>query len=148
MENLMLHIKKTVTPSLLSLIRILILEGPTLEHSEKISIRTSDTDVMVLSICFSQEIEGLKELWVQFGVGKSKRSIPNHAIGSALGQKKSRALLFFHSFIGCDTMSSFFNHPKRSAFMTWNSYPEIMGIFRVFATMPSEVAEEQLRMIE
>ena len=69
-------------------------------------------------------------------------------IESALGQKKSRTLLFFHSFIGRDTVSSFFNHPKKSAFMTWNSYPEIAGIFRVFATMPSEVTEDQLRMIE
>ena len=84
----------------------------------RISIRTNDTDVMVLSICFSQEIEGLEELWVQFGVGKSKRSIPCPAIGSALGQEKSRALLFFHSFTGCDTVSSFFNHSKKSAFMT------------------------------
>ena len=94
------------------------LEGPTVEHSEKISIRTNDPDVTVLSICFSQEIEGLEELWVQFGARKSKRSIPYHAIGSALGQKKSRALLFFHSFTGCGTVSSFFNDPKKSVFMT------------------------------
>ena len=32
--------------------------------------------------------------------------------------------------------------------MTWNSYPEIIGIFWAPATMPSEVTEEQLRIIE
>jgi hypothetical protein len=36
----------------------------------KITIHTSDTDVVVLAICFSQQIHGLEELRVEIGSGK------------------------------------------------------------------------------
>ena len=114
----------------------------------KVTIHTNDTDVVVLAICWSQEINGLEEIWLMFGTGKSKRTIPCHLIGSSLGKIKSRALLFFHSFTGCDTVSSFFNHPKPSAWATWTSFPEVTPTFYELSSAPDDISEEQLHLLE
>ena len=48
----------------------------------KILIRTVDTDVVVLAICFFQEIS-CEQLWIAFGVGQHFRYIPIHELSRA-----------------------------------------------------------------
>lgn len=73
---------------------------------EKVMLRTVDTDVVVLAIATFHDL-ALSELWIAFGVGKHLRYVPVHVIASSIGQQKSKALLAFHSFTGCDQTSSF-----------------------------------------
>ena len=114
----------------------------------KIAIRTTDTDVVVLAICWSQEISNLEEIWLVFGTGKNKRLIPCHTIGANLGKIKSRALLFFHAFTGCDTVSAFYNHTKPSAWATWMSFPEVTPVFHALSTVPGGISDEQMLALE
>ena len=61
---------------------------------QKVSIRTVDTDVIVLAVSQFQHLQ-LAELWIEFGVGKHYQFIPAHLISDSLGPEKAKALPFF-----------------------------------------------------
>ncbi|KAG7153951.1 hypothetical protein Hamer_G027474, partial [Homarus americanus] len=91
----------------------------------RILIRTVDTDVVILAVALANErSEVLDELWLTFGTGKNRRYIAAHQIAKALGPEKSRALPVFHAITGCDTVSVFAGHSKKTAWATWNAFPE------------------------
>jgi len=62
-------------------------------------------------------------------MGKHVHVIAAHIIALSLGVDKSRALPFFHALTGCDTTSCFFHRGKKSAWETWNVYPEVTQAF-------------------
>ena len=51
-------------------------------------------------------------------------------------------LVFFHSFTGCDTTSSFINIGKKKAYETLKAYPEIEAVFANFYTNPFKDFDE------
>ncbi len=71
----------------------------------------------------------LTELWVAFGVKDNLRYIPTHEIAATLGPSKSKALLFFTAFTGCDTVSFFAGKGNKSAWKTWMAYPQVTYAF-------------------
>ena len=84
----------------------------------KVKIKTNDTDVLVISVAFFHKIEGLDELWLEFGrKGNSFRYIPVHTIAHDLGEEKCRALLGFHAFTGCDSTSAFYGIGKKKPWL-------------------------------
>ena len=52
-----------------------------------------------------------------------------HIICRNVGQEKSRCLPPFYSFIGCVTTSSCIGKTKKSAWHTWNAYPDVNSAF-------------------
>ena len=87
-------------------------------HS-KITIRTVDTDVVVLAVALARSLEEDDEVWVSFGVGKAFRFLAAHEMARALGPEKAQALPMFHALTRCDTVSCFAGHGKRSAWAAW-----------------------------
>ncbi|CAG9821995.1 unnamed protein product [Phaedon cochleariae] len=86
-----------------------------------IVIRSSDTDVLVLTVSHYHALhrKGLRELWLHFGAGLKRRFISVHGIAGVLGEDTSIALRGFHAFTGCDTVSFFGSRGKQSA---WNAF--------------------------
>lgn len=81
-------------------------------------VRTVDTDVIVILIGkfpYVIAVNSDASIWVAFGVGKNFVFWHINTICSNLGEAKSTALPFFHSFTGCDTTSRFFRRGKRMA---------------------------------
>ena len=113
----------------------------------RVSIRTVDTDVVVIAVASFQYFD-LKELWVAFGVGKHYRYIPVRAIAANLGIQKARSLLVFHVLTGCDTVSSFSGHGKKSAWETWSAYPAVTTHFLSPASQPTHVSNDVMDAIE
>ena len=71
---------------------------------KKITVRTSDTDVVVLAVyTFSLLNIANLQLWIAFGTGKLFRYLAVRNIAEKLGPERARALPLFHSFTGCDT---------------------------------------------
>ncbi|KAG1688828.1 Hepatic leukemia factor [Nymphon striatum] len=113
--------------------RILIHLQDALQHGATTClVRTVDTDVIViligkfyylLTICPSAEI------WVAFGTGKDFRYININAVAQALGIEISTSLPIFHSFTGCDTVSSFYGRGKKTAWQAWKAYKEVTEAF-------------------
>ena len=114
------------------------------------SIHANDSDIVILAIAFYHELNsfGLQELWVSYGKGRTTVWLPIHKYSKKLGTSKSKSLLFFHSFSGCDTVSAFKSKGKRSFFQTWEIFPEITDTFLKFSTYPVEINSFDVEMIE
>ncbi|KAG7168451.1 hypothetical protein Hamer_G002510, partial [Homarus americanus] len=110
----------------------------------RILIRTVDTDVVILAVALAIErSEVLDKLWLTFGTGKNRRYI-----AKALGPEKSRALPVFHAIKGCNTVSAFAGHSKKTAWATWNAFPEVTTAFLSLASTPSEQPDGVLSILE
>ena len=112
-----------------------------------IMIHTVDTDVVVLAVAAVHTL-GIKELWVSFGTGTNHKILPTHRYASALGPVRSRSLPIFHELTGSDTTSFFARHRRKTAWNTWETYPEVTRAFVELASGPSSITDETLATIE
>jgi hypothetical protein len=115
-------------------------------------VRTVDSDVLVLAICFFHELQqiGLLELWVGLGSGKHYRDIPVHEIYSQLGPQKSLALPLFHALSGCDTTSQMLGCGKKTAWVIWIAMPDLTDTFLSLISDPHSLTleSEHMKLIE
>ena len=114
----------------------------------QIQVRTVDTDVVVLAVMVVQKLPAGDELWVAFGTGKNYRYIAAHEIASSLGPEKTCALPMFHAITGCDTVSAFVGHGKKSAWATWNTLPELTDALLSLANASTSIQEDTMHVIE
>ncbi|KAG0717130.1 hypothetical protein GWK47_008210 [Chionoecetes opilio] len=116
--------------------RILLhLQDAVQQGYSKVSMRTVDTDVVVLAIASANRLN-ISELWIAFGAGKSFRFIAAHEIAKALGPDRCVALPMFHAFTGCDTVSCFGGRGKKTAWDTWTTYGDVTPAFCALGAMP------------
>ena len=85
--------------------------------SKVLMVKASDTDVLVIAVSVLPALQeiGLQQLWIAFGQGQHLRWIPVHDLCLSLEPEKSRGILFFHAFAGCDVVSSFHGKGKKFA---------------------------------
>ena len=124
--------------------RILLhLEDVVRHGNTSVSIRTVDTDVVVLAVASAQRLN-ISELWIAFGAGKSFRFLDCHEIARALGPDQCIALPIFHAFTGCDTVSCFSGRGKRTAWDTWNAYGNVTPAFCALVARPTPQSIQDL----
>ena len=111
----------------------------------KAYLRTVDTDVVVLAIHHFHQLK-LSELWIGFGSGKTFREIPIHQISQELRPQRCQALLFFHSFTGCDVTSAMFEIGKMTAWNARATFPEITDTFIAITQDPTSLTLDSLHM--
>ena len=114
----------------------------------KILVRTVDTDVVVLAVCLAHGLGTDYELWLAFGAGKNFRYLSAHGIAVSLGPNKAQALPLFHALTGCDTVSSFVGHGKKTAWNTWNALPELTNALLTLSCAPSNIPGDTMSVIE
>ena len=98
---------------------------------QKISVKTVDTDVVVVAIGLFDQLN-VEELWIEFGNGIHLRWFPIHVYAAKLGKKMCQSLLVWFAFTGCDIVSAFHGRGKK---ITWNilkNYPPIHDTFQRF----------------
>ena len=112
---------------------------------------TVDTDVVVIAIsCFSELSQlGLEKLWIEFGVGISRRWIPIHDLTSVLGIK-SAGLLFWYASTGCDAVSAFGGKGKLSVWTTWRLFDDVTPVVKKYSShsQHTQVKGEHIRILE
>ena len=124
------------------------LEDAVHQGHSRVSIRTVDTDVVVLAVASAQRLD-LDELWIAFGVGKNFRFFAAHEIAKTLGPDQCIALPMFHAFTGCDTVSFSGGKGKKTAWDTWKAYKEVTPAFCALAAKPSpQTIQEWLGLLE
>jgi len=89
---------------------------------KKIFIRTVDTDFVVLAVALAHTLNEETEVWLSFGTGKTFHFLAAHEIARALGPEKAQALPMFHALTGCNTVSCFAGHGKRTAWQCGELY--------------------------
>ena len=94
----------------------------------KLCIISPDNDVVIIALYAFWHLD-VDELWVEYGVGKDRRWLPIHTHAHQLGESVCHALLFWHAFTGCDTVSQFAGRGKKTAWNAWVSLPEATKTF-------------------
>ena len=62
--------------------------------------------------------------------------------------EKSCAFPMFHALARCDTSSAFVSHGKKSAWVAWNSLPQLTDALLSLACAPTEIPERSTQAIE
>jgi len=84
-----------------------------------------------------------------FGVGKAFRFLAAHEMARALlGPEKAQVLPMFHALTGCDTVSCFAGHGKRTAWAVWTALPALTQTLVDLSTAPIHVDEDHMHTIE
>ena len=81
----------------------------------KILIRTSDTDVVVLTVALFEQFIQYNEdvdIWIDFGSGDHRRFISINRSYNLIGDSINLGLQFFHAFSGCDSSFNMFILPQ------------------------------------
>ena len=90
-----------------------------------ITVRTLDTDVIVILLSFMVQFININEhvsIMVDFGSGDSRRTISINRSFSELGDAVCLGLPFFHILTGCDSTSAFYKKTKKVFFESWMDY--------------------------
>ena len=103
---------------------------------QRVMIKTVDTDVVILAVALFPQLN-LNELWIDFGSSQNQSYFPVHAICNSLGAEKSKGLLFFHAFTGCDQTSFFANCREKSTWSTWHNFDEVTESFVKLSSAPT-----------
>ena len=74
--------------------------------------------------------------------------MPIHAIVDGIGSERASGLLYFHAVTGCDVVSAFRGKGKKSAWHTWNIFPEITPVFEKLSMHPMILDENDFNMIQ
>ena len=114
---------------------------------QRVTIRTVDTDVVVLAVSCVR-LFSIAELWLAFGTGKHFRFIPAHEIAHSLGPQRSQALSMFHSFTGCDTVSGFATAGKKKAWETWKAFDDVTQALIALSESPAEIPDGVMTTLE
>ena len=115
-------------------------------HS-KIMVRTGDTDVVVIVVSNLHKISAA-EIWISFGVGKYHRYLAAHEIAISLGPQRARSASMFHALTGCDVTSFFCGRGKKSAWDTWQVFPDVTDALLSLSESPNELSNETMALIE
>ena len=81
-------------------------------------------------------------------MGKTFRFLAAHEMARALGPEKTQALPMFHALTGCDTVSCFAGHGKRTAWAVWTALPEVTQALIDLSSALIHVDEDTMQTIE
>ena len=94
----------------------------------KVMIVANGTDVVVISLNTFIDL-GIDEFWIEYGSGKHRLWLRIHTYVSVLGEEMCQALQFWYGLTGRDSVSAFAGRGKKTAWETWNCFPEARSCF-------------------
>ena len=96
----------------------------------KVSLKTVDTDVVVIAISLFDKLD-LEELWIEFGTGVNLEWLSIHEYAENLGESICQVMPVWFAFTGCDTLSTFFGHGQRLAWNTFKLCSAVTDAFKM-----------------
>ncbi len=104
-----------------------------------------DTDVVVIALNHFSNLN-IEELWVEIGINQHRRWLPIRIYARILTDEICKALPFWFSITGCDTVSMSAGRGKKTAWKIWQKYPDITETFVRYVYF-HYIFEEQLTAI-
>ncbi|CAG5044261.1 unnamed protein product [Parnassius apollo] len=83
------------------------------KEDSTITIRTSDTDILVIMLVNMEHLQATVEIWMDLGIGNACRYIDVSALYNKLGPKIFKALPGLHAFTGCYFNPAFYRRGKK-----------------------------------
>ena len=95
--------------------------------AECLVVLCQDTDVLLLLIAHYDRMR-CKQLWMRAGTGKNPKYLPVHTIRENLKETVPDvgSILSFHAVTGCDTVSFFAGHGKKTSWKVFIKYHELL----------------------
>ena len=110
-------------------------------------IFTVDTNVVVIATLVISELS-LLEVWIKFGKTANRKYLPIHGIVKSLGPERAACLTLFCSLTGCDEVSFFSSCGKKTAWKTWQNYPQLTESLVKLCNNPTvEVIKSEMNTI-
>lgn len=100
---------------------------------QKIMIQTVGNDVVVFW------------LWLQHRFPSQKKNfgwhlaVADHEMSTRLGPENALALPVFHALTGCNSVSSFVGHGRKTAWAVWVVFPELMHVLSELSSAPGDI---------
>ena len=113
----------------------------------RITVKTCDSDVVVILLGFMEIfIKSMPEieLFVEFNTGIHKKLMSINSSYNLLGKETCSTLLFFHSFTGADSTSSFFKLTKKEWYSHWENFPLKHDLNKVFQNLSNCPTREEV----
>ena len=110
-----------------------------------VSVRTVDSDVVVLAVGLFNDLTPLETLFVEYGTSKHFQVLPAHEIAACLGPK-AEALPLFHALSGCDTNSTPSQCGKATAWNAWDLVPGLTETMLEIQADPTKLTKESNHM--
>ena len=91
--------------------------------AEFLVISCQDTDIFFLLVSHLDKMNH-KQLWMRAATSKKPKYLPIHSIGERLNETipEVETILSFHAITGCDTVSYFAGHSKKTARKTFTEH--------------------------
>ena len=91
--------------------------------AEFLVVSCQDTDVFLLLVSHFDKMS-CKQLWMKAGTSKMPKYLPIHMIRENLKQTVPgvETILSFHAITGCDTVSYFAGHSKKTSWKTFTEH--------------------------
>ena len=103
-----------------------------------IVVYSTDTNVLLLFLVYHCHCEfkgSTCTVFCNIGLDPSSKIYNVSVNARTIGLDTCQALPFFHAFTGCDTVSSFFNHSKKSMWEAWHKYPNHYILTQIIKTL-------------
>lgn len=110
-----------------------------------IIVRSPDTDVFVLLLKFTQEVQ--QKILFDTGVGNKRRLVDVKGVINEVGMEMCSALPALHAFTGCDSTSAFVRKGKLMPLKTLKDHPEYLGILSTLGQSP-EIEDHVFERLE
>ena len=88
---------------------------------ETMVVSARDTDVLLLLLAHYDKM-GWTRLYMKAGTSKEPKYFPVHAIREVLSADQIDTLLAFHAVTGCDSVSQFCGHDKKTAWQVFQKH--------------------------
>ena len=97
-------------------------------HMETIGVAVRDTDVLLLLLAHYDRI-GCTHLYMKAGTSNAPKYFPVHEIRMLLSNDLVDTLLAFHAITGCDSVSQFTGHGKKTAWAVFKQHhTDLVGL--------------------
>ena len=111
-------------------------------HYRNVTVVGEDIDLLILLLCYYSKQSDFQLLFQSDKHAKTKDVIKHNInfYSNMLGPDLCRALLFLHSFIGCDT-SGFYGIGKSTSFKLFLNNPRLLQLASIFL-MPDQSSDD------
>ena len=86
--------------------------------------------------------------WHRITFPLCNNNIPAHEFTASLDSIICSTLHVFHAFTGCDIDSSFGGRSKKTAWVTWQSYPQATGAFENLLLLKDVIDDHTMSALE
>ena len=114
-------------------------------HRETIVVAVRDTDVLLLLLAHYGRMECIR-LYMKAGTSNAPKYFPVHEIRMLLYIDLVDTLLAFHAITGCDSVSAFSGHGKKTAWAVFKQHhTDLIGLGK--GTLPENIVRSKEKLI-